>query len=93
MKLLSCIFLLFLAFTYFGHPCDHLQGVPQYKYQKYNRNNIKCIIKLSNFYVAFITDRVLGNIAVPFIRLLSSHAIYNVLHPKGVTEVSETCKC
>ena len=32
---LYSICLSFLARTCFGHYCDHLEGVPQYKYQKY----------------------------------------------------------
>ena len=39
--------LLFLAPTCFGLSCNHLQRVPPYKYQKNNRNHIKCIIKFS----------------------------------------------
>ena len=38
MMLFSYIYLLFLAPTCFGHARDHLQGVPQYKYQEYKRN-------------------------------------------------------
>ena len=33
-KLFSYTCLLFLAPTYFGHSCDHIQGFPQYKYQE-----------------------------------------------------------
>jgi hypothetical protein len=33
--------LLFLAPACFGHSCDHLRGVTQCKYQKYNRNHMK----------------------------------------------------
>jgi hypothetical protein len=36
-----------LALTRFGHFYDHLQGVPQYKYQKYNRNHTKFILEFS----------------------------------------------
>ena len=39
--------LLFFTPTCFGHSCDHLQGVPHYKHQKYNTNHKKCIIKFS----------------------------------------------
>ena len=31
--------------TYFDHSCDHLQGVPQYKYKEYNRSHMKFMIK------------------------------------------------
>jgi hypothetical protein len=43
VKLFSYIYLLFLAPTRFGHAYALLQGVPQYKYQEYNGNHIKCI--------------------------------------------------
>jgi hypothetical protein len=46
MKLLH-MFLL-LATICFGHSCDHLQGVPQYEYQEYNRSHMKRIIEFSN---------------------------------------------
>jgi hypothetical protein len=39
--------LLFSARTCFGYSFDHLQGVPHYKYQEYNRNHVKCIIDIS----------------------------------------------
>ena len=39
--------LLLLASTCFDHSCGHLQGVPQYKCQEYNRNHIKCIVEFS----------------------------------------------
>jgi hypothetical protein len=39
--------LLFLAPTYFGRSCDHLQGVPQNKRQEYNTDHRKYIINFS----------------------------------------------
>ena len=38
MLYVHCLSCLFLAATYFGHPCDHVQGVSQYEDQQYNRN-------------------------------------------------------
>ena len=47
MKFLGYICLLFLAPASFGHYCDQLSGVPQYKHQEYNRNHIKYVTKFS----------------------------------------------
>jgi hypothetical protein len=52
MKLFSYMCLSMLVPTYFSHSCDHLQGVPQYKCQKYLRNHIKRITELS--YILYI---------------------------------------
>jgi hypothetical protein len=48
MKLIGYICLLFLATTYFGHSCDHIWDIPQYKYQQYNKNYRKCVIEFYN---------------------------------------------
>jgi hypothetical protein len=37
--------LLFLTPTCFGHSCDHLQDLLQYKYQDYDSYHIKYIIE------------------------------------------------
>ena len=87
MELFSYICLLLLAPTCFGHFCDHLQGVPQYKYQKYNKNHMKCIVKFSKilsngefYYVFYVISLV-----------LLVYILWNTL--KMVTGVTETCKC
>ena len=51
MKLLH-MFLL-LATICFGHSCDHLQGVPQYEYQEYNRSHMKPITEFSIIKVVY----------------------------------------
>jgi hypothetical protein len=33
-----------LAPTCFGHSCDHLQGVPHYKCEEYNRNRTALLV-------------------------------------------------
>jgi integral membrane sensor domain MASE1 len=87
MELFSYICLLLLAPICFGPFCDHLQGVPQNKYQKYNRNHIKFIVKFSKilsngefYYVYYVISLV-----------LLVYILWNTL--KMVTGVTEMCKC
>jgi hypothetical protein len=47
IKLFNYTSYLFIIPTNFGHSCDHLEGVIQSKYQKYNINYIKYVIKFS----------------------------------------------
>ena len=69
MKLFSYMCLSLLVPTCFSHSCDHLQGVPQYKCQKYLRNHIKRITEVS--YILYIIKTLKNSILEKLITYFS----------------------
>jgi hypothetical protein len=79
VKLFSYTRLLLLAPTCFGHSCDHLQGVPQYKYQQYNRNHIKFSKILLFIKASFSLQTDLTGYSLPNASQNNTVIVHNIL--------------